>query len=287
MSNKIGISVIIPTYNRAKMLGITIESFVNQNYPKNLYEIIIADNNSSDNTKDVAKDWQKRSPVDIKYIFEQRQGVHYARNTAAKFAKYDLFYYTDDDMIADKELLNEIIKPFLSFENNDEIKLGCAGGKILPKWEITPPRWVMKYFNNAWLSLLDHPSKFTIGDNVPVYSCHQAIPRDVFFECGGFNPENTAGIWIGNGESGLCHKMLDKGYTFAYINTSIIYHMIPPTRMTQKYFNLRMANQGSASSYTEYKKYIFSNDELKKAIYKFRIRRMIFFVYLFYCDYVS
>lgn len=277
MSKKIEISVIIPTYNRAKMLGITIESFVNQKYPKDQYEIIIADNNSSDNTIEVVKDWQKRSPVDIKYIFEQRQGVHYARNTAAKCAKFDLFYFTDDDMIADKELLTEIIKPFLWFENNDKIKIGCAGGKVLPKWEITPPRWVMKYFNNSWLSLLDYMSRFAIGDNVPVYSCHQAIPRDVFFECDGFNPENTAGKWIGDGENGLCRKMLDKGYTFAYNNTSIIYHMIPPTRMTQKYFNLRMANQGSANSYTEYKKYIFSNDKLTKAINKFRIRRMIYF----------
>ncbi len=51
------VSIIIPTYNRAKILGITLESCINQTYPKDLCEIIIADNNSSDNTKQVVEEW--------------------------------------------------------------------------------------------------------------------------------------------------------------------------------------------------------------------------------------
>jgi glycosyltransferase involved in cell wall biosynthesis len=68
-SNEPFVSIIIPTYNRAKMLGLTIESFTGQDYPKELYEIIISDNNSSDNTRDIVAEWQAKSPVPIKYIF--------------------------------------------------------------------------------------------------------------------------------------------------------------------------------------------------------------------------
>ena len=92
------VSIIIPTYNRAKILGLTIESCVNQTYPIDLFEIIVADNNSSDDTKEVVKEWQTKSDVPIKYIFEPRQGAHFARNTAAKHSSGEILYFTDDDM---------------------------------------------------------------------------------------------------------------------------------------------------------------------------------------------
>jgi len=66
MDSKIFISIIIPTYNRDSLLDITIESFVNQSYPKFKYEIIIADNNSTDNTKKIVEKWIEKSQVSIK-----------------------------------------------------------------------------------------------------------------------------------------------------------------------------------------------------------------------------
>ena len=107
------ISVIIPTYNRSEMLGITIDSFIVQHYPKDQYEIIISNNNSTDNTAEVINEYLLNDlGVRIVYHFEKRQGVHYARNSAAKIAEGDILYFTDDDMIADSNLLEEIIKPF-------------------------------------------------------------------------------------------------------------------------------------------------------------------------------
>ncbi|NQV76838.1 MAG: glycosyltransferase [Lutibacter sp.] len=251
------ISVIIPTYNRAKMLGITIESFVNQNYPKDKFEIVVVNNNSTDNTEDILKDYSAKFP-NFRYFNESRQGVHYARNTAAKHTNGEILYYTDDDMIADQYLLSEIIKPFMM---ND--KIATATGRVLPKWEVPPPKWILDYCFNGLLSLNNPPEDLIISSvDCNIYSCHQAIRKDVFFQTGGFNPENTAGEWIGDGETGLNIKMKDLGYKFAYNGKSIIYHMIPPTRMTQSYLNKRMANQGNCDSYTAYKKHIFSKTKL-------------------------
>lgn len=252
------VSVIIPSFNRAKMLGITIESFINQNYPKDQYEIIIADNNSTDNTEEVVKYWQGKSPVSIKYISEKRQGVHYARNSAAKHSIGDILYYTDDDMIADKDLLENLMKVFAMGYN-----IGAATGRVLPKWEIAPPQWILKYCYDGKLSIYDPKEDFIISPfDIGVYSCNQAILRDVFFQSGGFNPENTAGEWIGDGETGLNIKIRELGYKFAYIGNAVIYHMIPPERMTQKYLNNRMANQGNADSYSEYQRHIYSSLKL-------------------------
>jgi glycosyltransferase involved in cell wall biosynthesis len=246
------ISVIIPTYNRAEMLGITIESFVNQQYPHDNYEIIVSDNNSSDNTKEIVSEWQSKSDVRIKYIFEKRQGVHYARNSAAKIARGDILYFTDDDMIADRSLIEEIVKVF----DLDPL-IGSATGKIIGRFDVTPPRWVTKYLTNAYLSLTakDKPEDLIVSRNDLVFSCHEAVRRDVFFQCGGFNPENTAGVWIGDGETGLGIKMKQAGYKFAYSSKSVIYHLIPEARTTLGYLIKRIGNQGFCDAYTAYREH--------------------------------
>jgi glucosyl-dolichyl phosphate glucuronosyltransferase len=232
------ISIIIPTYNHAKMLGLTIESFTGQAYPKELYEIIISDNNSNDNIRDVVAEWQAKSPVPIKYVFEKRQGVHYARNSAAKIAKGEILYYTDDDMIADSRLLEEMVKVF-----ELDPMIGTATGLVLGKFDVEPPKWASKYLINGYLSLTDKNKREELiisRDDCGVYSCHQAIKRDVFFKSGGFNPENTAGVWIGDGETGLNIKIRALGYKVAYISKSVIYHMLPENRTTLNYLIKRI-----------------------------------------------
>lgn len=265
------VSVIIPTYNRAKMLDWTIESFIKQNYPKDKYELIVSDNNSDDNTKVVVTEWQAKSSVPIKYLFEPHQGVHYARNSAAKIAKGDILYFTDDDMVADKDLLKNLVKVFSMGYN-----VASATGKVLPKWETEPPKWILKYCNNYWLSLNDRAEKLIIAPfDIGVLSCHQAIMREAFFKSGGFNPENTAGEWIGDGETGLNIKIKELGYNFAYVGDSVIYHIIPPSRMTQSYLNKRMANQGNCDSYTEYRRNKYNNGQLIFQIVKHLINIIV------------
>ncbi len=269
------VSIIIPTYNRAKILGLTIESCVNQTYPKDLFEIIVADNNSSDDTKDVVKEWQTKSDVPIKYIFETRQGAHFARNTAAKHSSGEILYFTDDDMSADKDLLKNIVKVFdLNFN------IAVAGGKVLPKWEFEPPEWLLKYFKNGSLSLIEKPEKLIIAAyDMGIYSCHQAMLKKVLFECGGFNPDIVKEKLIGNGETGLNIKILEAGYNFAYVGDAVSYHIIPRSRMTQKYINYRFRNQGNCDSFTIFRKNENSQKVLLKLILFSHIPKMFGFYF--------
>lgn len=271
------ISVVIPTYNREKMLSITLDSFINQSYPNDCYEIIVANNNSTDNTQKIIDEYISKYPNLIKTIFEKRQGVHYTRNSAAKVSKGDLLYYTDDDMIADENLLKNLSQVFI---NNPDV--ASASGKILPKWEKEPPEWVKEHLNNYLLSLNDMGDDTIIKEkDFCVFSCHQMMRRDVFFQSGGFNPENTAGEWIGDGETGLNVKIKELGYKFAYVGNSIIYHMIPSSRMTQKYLNKRLANQGNCDSYSDYKKYRYKNIDLLKLSLSFLFKSFKKNVYYF------
>lgn len=244
------VSVIIPTYNRAHLLPLTLDSFLAQDYPRGRYEIIVADNNSSDGTREVAQRYLGSSSVPVRYLFEPRQGVHYARNSAARQAKGEILYFTDDDMVAEPALVREIVKVFELAPD-----IGCATGKVIGRFDEPPPRWVRRHLINFHLSLTPEatPEEVVVSESDMVYSCHQAVRRDAFFRCGGFNPENTAGVWIGDGETGLGIKLAKGGYRFAYTPRSVIHHLIPASRTTLRYLVQRIGNQGYCDSYTAYR----------------------------------
>jgi glycosyltransferase involved in cell wall biosynthesis len=242
------VSVIIPTYNRSARLESTVESFVGQNYPRERFEIIIVDNASTDDTPEVASRLVHRFPR-VRKMVESRRGAHHARNAGATVSLGEILYFTDDDMIADANLLSTIIVPF-SLDAN----VGSATGRVLPSWETEPPAWVLEHCRNALLSLLDLGEALMVSDDDPgVFSCHQAILREAFFRAGGFNPDTNAGEFVGDNETGLNIKVKKLGYRFAYVGESITRHVIPGSRMTQAYLNSRFADQGYCDSYTDYR----------------------------------
>jgi len=261
------VSVIIPTFNRAQLLDCTIRSFLAQDYPHDRFEIIVVDNNSTDNTRRVVDSFSGYG-IPVRYHHEPRQGVHYARNSAAVMSQGEILYFTDDDMVATSSLLTEIIKVF-DFDS----RIACVTGKVLPRFITTPPEWVQRTLVNALLSLTPEikDEELLISRTCSIYSCHEAVKRIPFFNSGGFNPENTGGNWIGDGETGLYFKMREQGCLFAYTAASVIYHVIPPERMTLKYLVKRYVNQGNSDSCTHYR---FHKD--RSAIVKGMVRMNTF-----------
>jgi glycosyltransferase involved in cell wall biosynthesis len=245
------VSVIIPTYNRSGLLAETVESFLHQTYPANRFEIIVVDNDSSDDTPAVIEELVAKSSR-VRGVVEMRKGAHFARNTGGRAAKGAILYFTDDDMLADERLLEKIVEPFSIGAN-----VGSASGRIIPAWQTEPPVWILEYCRNELLSLNDLGVATIISDTDPgVFSCHQAVLREAFFLAGGFNPDTNAGELVGDNETGLNIKIRDLGYKFAYVGESVIRHVIPESRMSQRYLNSRFADQGYCDSYTTYRRRI-------------------------------
>jgi len=105
----IKISVVMCTYNRAAYIEDAMESLYHQSLGKDQYEIIIVNNNSSDNTIEVCTNWIAVHR-DANYAFynESKQGASFARNTGAALAKGSLLCFMDDDAIAEPEYLERI-----------------------------------------------------------------------------------------------------------------------------------------------------------------------------------
>lgn len=266
------VSIIIPTFNREKMLCKTLDSFLQQQFPSGTFQILVCNNNSTDKTQDVIDEYALKFPNLIIPIFEERQGVHYARNSSALRAEGNWLYFTDDDMVAEPDLLEKLFLPCEVYPELDVLT-----GKVLPLWAERPPAWVLEHCQNGYLSLQMRTEKLVISpSDVGVYSCHEAIKKDLFFTAGGFNPENTAGLWIGDGETGLSIKLEKAGAIFGFVGESVIHHMIPKTRLTQEYLNGRFANQASSDACTEFRSGAIDSWELFKSSFLWLLRAPVY-----------
>ncbi len=62
------LSVIIPTYNRSSLIDLTLESFLDQSFPEEEFEILVVDNASQDDTREIVKKWQDKSDGRITFL---------------------------------------------------------------------------------------------------------------------------------------------------------------------------------------------------------------------------
>jgi glycosyltransferase involved in cell wall biosynthesis len=106
----INVSIIIPTYNRSKILIKTLKALENQSYPKSNYEVVIVDDGSTDDTNLQVKIFQFKSDLKIRYFRLNHISACHARNIAIINAKYDLILSIDDDIIATPNFIDEHVQ---------------------------------------------------------------------------------------------------------------------------------------------------------------------------------
>lgn len=103
------ISIIVPVYNEEKLIRQCILSLINQNYNKRDYEIIIVNDGSTDNTKNIVLSLiKKNKDFDIRLINQENRGRMIARENGTKRSKYNNLLFTDSRCIANKNLLKNI-----------------------------------------------------------------------------------------------------------------------------------------------------------------------------------
>jgi glycosyltransferase involved in cell wall biosynthesis len=132
----IKISVIICTYNRDELIQDCLRSLVNQTLDSKLYEVIVIDNNSSDNTEKVTKQFIKNLP-NFRYVKEIKQGLSHARNRGYHESRGEYIAYTDDDARADKKWLEQ------AYNIIQEKKAEIFGGSIRPYYCSPRPKWFL------------------------------------------------------------------------------------------------------------------------------------------------
>src|SRR5207245_3428284 len=134
-----GITVLIATYNRAAVLRGTLEALTYVQRTGIDCSIVIIDNNSTDNTTEVVKDYGEQLPLSL--LKEPRQGKNCALNKALReCALKDIVVFTDDDVTPARNWFSEIVSSVRKWP-----RIAVFGGKIEVVWPNNKqPEWAMR-----------------------------------------------------------------------------------------------------------------------------------------------
>lgn len=250
MRTNLLVSVVICTHNRSRYLTQAINSLLKQNTDSQDYEIIVVDNCSTDDTRNVMNEFINNTNNNlIRYIYEAKVGLSYARNAGWLSASGRYVAYLDDDGIAAGNWIESIIDVF---ENVSPMP-GCIGGKSVPNWEVARPEWLSNDllgglavidWSDTPFFITDISVNWLIGGNI-------AFPRSVLEQLGGFElgMDRTGEKMLSNGDI-LIEKQIQKAGYRCYYNPSMeIHHTIQKERLEQGWFTNRYYWQGISDAF--------------------------------------
>jgi len=233
-------TVLIATYNRARFLDTTLGSVRDLRVTSGRrWDVIVVDNNSSDDTRAVAERHARDFPVPLRYLFEGRQGRSSALNAGIRAAGGAIIAMTDDDVRVEPQWLDAACDAI----EGSPAQIGYAGGPVRPMWQSPPPAWLDLTRGDLWgtIAIQDH------GDRAFVYEEARKVPlganmaarRALFDAVGTFRADlgRTSGrLLMGQEVPELLMRARKAGFRGVYVPAMQVHHHIPSSRLTREYF---------------------------------------------------
>ena len=163
-------SVVIPAYNEEKTIAACLKSIISQNFPQKNYEVIVVNNNSTDKTKEIAKEFP------VRVINEPKRGYVWAIARGAREAKGEIIVYTDADTKVGKNWLRQYAQAFTN------PKVLIAGGGAIFK-----PKFLLIKIIEPFINLTGRIFKIYNGFNF-------AVRKKTYNQVGGFNPKMNSHV---------------------------------------------------------------------------------------------
>ena len=240
------ISAIVCTYSNASLLRRTLDSLIKQTLPPQEYEIIVVDNNSTDNTPEIVREFQERCSHRIHYVLETTQGLSAARNTGLQQSSGPIISFIDDDAEADPGWLAAVVKAFRQHPD-----AWGVGGNTFAIWDAKRPAWLTDDFLGN-LSIQDRgpeERKLTRSEHILGTNC--SFRREVFAQIGDF-PTDLGRIGkslLAGEEAELCRRIHLQGKSMYHIPDVVVFHHVTPERMTRSYFRRRCYLSGLSRAF--------------------------------------
>jgi glycosyltransferase involved in cell wall biosynthesis len=237
MTQTINITIAIPTYNGAHRLPTLLQLLQNQVNTEHItWEIIVVDNNSTDDTAKIVHEYQQnwRHPFPLKYCLETQQGAAYARKRAVFEAQGQLIGFLDDDNYPEPDWV------FSAYTFSTQYpKCGAYASLIHPAWEVEPPPNFKRI--TPFLAITergDIPLLYDKRKKMLPPSAGLVVRKQAWIECIPENPILT-GRANGNMLTGEDTEMLSyiqkAGWEIWYNPAMEIHHQIPHWRLQKEY----------------------------------------------------
>ena len=239
----IRLSLIIPTHNRSERLIAALESAIRQDLPAADWECVVVSNNSTDDTVARFGDFAARYPgLNLRLVTEDGPGVSYARNRGIAETSAPLLVFIDDD-----ERINPgFLRAYADFFDAHPDAV-VAGGRIIAEYVTGRPAWLSKYTEMPIANPMD------FGDAVRPFPAgrvpgggNMAFRRSAALRYGGFDPSlgRVGRMLIGGEENDFFERLMRGGETCWYVPGAVMWHIIPPEKLTESYFHRLCYNVG-------------------------------------------
>jgi glycosyltransferase involved in cell wall biosynthesis len=230
-------TVLICTYNRAAYLGRTLDSLASM--PPNpgfSWDLLVVDNNSSDETRAAVQSRIASFPVPLRYLFEPRQGKSNALNTGMSAAQARVIVFTDDDVEVGPGWIDAAVRPLL--ERSD---IDYTGGPVRPIWGAPRPAWLDETGNlGGTIAVKDHGDRAFIFEDerkTPL-GVNMAVRRSLIERIGGFRPDlgRNGRALLGQEQAEFFYRSRQAGAKGRYVPEMVLDHVVPASRLTRAYF---------------------------------------------------
>jgi lipopolysaccharide/colanic/teichoic acid biosynthesis glycosyltransferase/glycosyltransferase involved in cell wall biosynthesis len=204
MHKLLKITVIIPAYNSQETISSCLKALEIQTIEREMYEIIVVDDGSIDNTSEIIETYP-----DVRLIVIPHGGPSIARNTGAKAALGELIAFTDADCEPVPEWLEEITSPF-----TDKKIVGVKGA-----YRTKQKKLVSRFVQLEYQSKYKRMAHMRYIDFIDTYSA--AYRRDVFLANGGFDTSFTVPSVE---DQELSFRLAQKGYLLVFSPKAVVFH---------------------------------------------------------------
>ncbi len=220
------LTVIICTHNRSRLLQECLKSLAAQTTSPGVFNILIVDNNSTDDTGEVIKEAVKEMP-DIRTVFGTNQGIAQARNRGLTEAQTDWVAFIDDDAKARPDWVERILETIAKGD------FDAFGGPYYACHPFgPPPAWLPE---NFWS--YGGPKEYGPLGKFHIAGMNCALKKTAAKAAGGF-PINLgmSGMAVAYGEETLLfNRMIKQGYRLGFVPTMRVDHCIMPRKYTVKW----------------------------------------------------
>jgi glycosyltransferase involved in cell wall biosynthesis len=262
-----GISVIIACFNSEKVIATTLNHLQNQKNTEAIpWEVILVDNNSTDQTSVVAgKVWKENPIVPLNILIEENIGEAHARKRGIKAARYSILSIVDDDNWVAEDWIFKINN---YFENPEIGLIGCAG---TGEFESAPPDWFLKNQHAFAIGKLYEGDFVDITDSAIVPGAGLCVRRHVYdvlfkldwmpFLQGRVGDKQSAGA-----DSEMCYVTRLLGYKIYYSNLLTFKHFTASHRITWDRLTRMTEGFGEADVFTLPYKILYEESKGSKTL---------------------
>ena len=232
------LTIIIPTKDRAGTLGELLESIRRlRDLAETRPEIIVADNNSQDETRAIAERFAASLPGQIKIIRVTKPGKSATLNEALRLASGDYVAFLDDDVVVDQNWLSSLEDFLLRGE------FQAGQGKIglhSPDADDPKTRQLVSLYRTV--PQLDHGPDVEEVHSLNGANCF--IARELLYRVGGFDERLGPGASGTSEDVDLARRLSQIGIRMGYARDCIVYHRIDRQRLCKNYFKQVHRRQG-------------------------------------------